>query len=170
VAFTRRAWEVTGGYPEWLDYCEDLLFDFALEDAGFRRAWAPEAVVHFRPRSSPRAFFLQYYRYARGDGKADLWRKRHAIRYATYLALPLLLAALRRRPLLTLPALALAGAYLRRPYQRLWALSATEPTPRRLAALPWPPIIRITGDVAKMLGYPVGVAWRLRQGGREHGQ
>ena len=38
----------------------------------------------FVPRESLRSFWTQYYRYARGDGKADLWRKRHAIRYATY--------------------------------------------------------------------------------------
>jgi len=25
------------------------------------------------------------------------------------------------------------------------------------------PIIRLVGDVAKMLGYPVGLLWRLRQ-------
>ena len=44
------------------------------------------------PRCAPS--FVQYYRYARGDGKADLWRKRHAIRYATYLvALPALAGA-----------------------------------------------------------------------------
>jgi len=24
VAFTKEAWEKVGGYPEWLDYCEDL--------------------------------------------------------------------------------------------------------------------------------------------------
>jgi hypothetical protein len=33
----------------------------------------------------------------------------------------------------------------------------------RLAALPWPPLIRLTGDAAKMLGYPAGVAWRLQR-------
>jgi glycosyltransferase involved in cell wall biosynthesis len=55
VAFTRQAWQLAGGYPEWLDYCEDLLFDFALEDEGCRQAWAPAALVHFRPRPTPRA-------------------------------------------------------------------------------------------------------------------
>src|SRR3954447_12257028 len=28
VAFRRAAWERVGGYPEWLDYGEDLVFDF----------------------------------------------------------------------------------------------------------------------------------------------
>jgi GT2 family glycosyltransferase len=162
VAFRRAAWQRVGGYPEWLDYGEDLVFDLALLQAGCRFVFAPGAIAHFRPRPTLRAFFRQYYLYARGDGKADLWRQRHAIRYCTYLGLPLLLALLRRQPALVLPALALAGAYLRRPYQRLGQLTADQPAAVRLAALPWPPLIRLTGDVAKMLGYPAGVGWRLR--------
>jgi glycosyltransferase involved in cell wall biosynthesis len=161
VAFTRRAWELVGGYPEWLDYCEDLIFDFALEDAGLRRAWAPDAVVHFRPRTGPGAFYRQYYRYARGDGKADLWRKRHAVRYATYLGLPLGLLAARRWPwLFGLVGLAAAG-YVRRPYARLRLALPSMSWPGRLTALAWVPALRLLGDVAKMAGYPVGWWWRL---------
>jgi glycosyltransferase involved in cell wall biosynthesis len=166
VAFRRTVWARVGGYPEWLDYGEDVVFDFTLQRAGCRFVFAPDAVAYFRPRPTLRAFFRQYYLYARGDGKADLWRTRHAIRYGTYLGLPLLAALLRRQPALALPALALAGAYLRRPYERLWSLTAEAPAGVCLAALPWPPIVRLTGDVAKMLGYPVGVAWRLRHGQR----
>lgn len=162
VAFTRAAWERVGGYPEWLDYCEDLLFDFALEEAGCRRAWSPAAVALFRPRPTARAFFLQYYRYARGDGKADLWRRRHAIRYATYLGLPLALLAARRRPWLLGPLAAAAAAYLERPYRRLWPDLRDMSGSERLAALAWVPLIRLIGDVAKMLGYPVGLLWRIR--------
>ena len=162
VAFTRQAWQLAGGYPEWLDYCEDLLFDFALEDEGCRRAWAPDAIVHFRPRSSPRAFFLQYYRYARGDGKADLWRKRHLIRYVTYLAVPLGLLAARRRPWLLGPMALAAALYVRRPYLRLWPALGALDRRQQLAALAWVPAIRLLGDVAKMIGYPAGLAWRLR--------
>jgi glycosyltransferase involved in cell wall biosynthesis len=164
VAFTRRAWEAVGGYPEWLDYCEDLLFDFALEDAGFRRAWAPDAVVQFRPRPSARAFYRQYYRYARGDGKADLWRKRHAIRYATYLGLPLGLMLARRRPWLLAPVLLAVAAYVRRPYRRLLPLLPALSWRDRAVALAWVPPIRLIGDVAKMQGYPAGWWWRLRHG------
>ncbi|MEW5717731.1 MAG: glycosyltransferase, partial [Chloroflexota bacterium] len=101
VAFRRRAWDQIGGYPEWLDFCEDLIFDFALRRAGFRFAFAPRAIAHFRPRANLRAFFRQYYQYARGDGKANLWFLRHVIRYTTYLvALPLTLALLFVVPLL----------------------------------------------------------------------
>src|SRR5262249_51907740 len=84
VLFRRAAWQHVGGYPEWLDYCEDVVFDLALKRAGCHFRFASKAIVHFRPRGTLKAFFLQYFRYARGDGKADLWRARHAIRYAVY--------------------------------------------------------------------------------------
>jgi glycosyltransferase involved in cell wall biosynthesis len=160
VAFTRAAWERVGGYPEWLDYCEDLVFDLALQAAGYRFAWAPDAVVHFRPRPTARAFFRQYYLYARGDGKADLWRTRHAIRYATYLGLAPVLVLARSRPWLLAPLALAAAGYVRRPYARLWPGLAPLPARQRAVAIAWVPLIRLIGDVAKMLGYPSGIAWR----------
>jgi hypothetical protein len=127
-------------------------------------AWAPDALVHFRPRSSLGSFFRQYYRYARGDGKADLWRKRHAIRYLTYLiALPVLLAlSVLHSPLWLLALLAGVSAYCWRPMRRLTAQWQGYRWPQRLWALLLIPLIRLTGDVAKMLGYPAGLRWRRR--------
>ena len=50
VAFRKSAWEAVGGYPEWLDYCEDVIFDLKLREKFGPFVFAPEAVVHFRPR------------------------------------------------------------------------------------------------------------------------
>lgn len=169
VAFTKAAWERSGGYPEWLDYCEDLLFDFAINAQAPERpsgfAWAPDARVHFRPRESLRQFWTQYYRYARGDGKADLWRKRHAIRYATYfVVLPMLLGhaffGFFARWLGWLGLIFGIFLYCRRPWQRLRVLGASLSPAEWLAAAALVPVIRITGDLAKMAGYPVGLLWR----------
>jgi len=165
VAFRKSAWEAVGGYPEWLDYCEDLIFDFRLRDRFGPFVFEPDAVVYFRPRPSLRAFFLQYYRYARGDGKADLWRKRHAIRYTTYLV--------------AAPLIALAGALVSPWWWALYLLSVPgmfwtgwrrlvrtwgRLTPaQKLQAALWAPVIRVVGDLAKMIGYPAGVWWRWRR-------
>lgn len=172
VAFTKQAWERAGGYPEWLDYCEDLLFDFAINaqrpDLPSAFAWAPDARVHFRPRTSLRSFWTQYYRYARGDGKADLWRRRHAIRYATYVAaLPALLGhafcGFFARWLGWVGLLVGVILYCRRPWQRLAVLGRSLPPHQWLAAAALVPVIRVVGDVAKMAGYPVGLLWRSKQ-------
>jgi len=164
VAFRKVAWEASGGYPEWLDFCEDLIFDFRLRDLYGPFPFAPEAVVHFRPRGNLRSYFKQYFQYARGDGKADLWRRRHIIRYLTYLvAGPLLVAlALFHSPWWWLAFLAGVAAYTAMPYRRLWPMLAPYGLLDRLKALLLVPVIRVVGDIAKMLGYPVGLRWRWR--------
>jgi glycosyltransferase involved in cell wall biosynthesis len=169
VAFRKAAWARAGGYPEWLDYCEDLVFDMRLKATDQSFLFVPEALVYFRPRSNLRDFYVQYYRYARGDGKADLWRKRHAIRYATYTLGPALAAWALTHPdnPLSRPALGLllagALAYCRRPYARLLPMLRDLPIAATLYALALVPLIRLTGDIAKMAGYPAGVWWRLKR-------
>jgi glycosyltransferase involved in cell wall biosynthesis len=162
VAFRKAAWGAVGGYPEWLDYSEDLVFDMALKAAGARFVFAPRAVALFRPRGALGAFFRQYYLYARGDGKADLWRKRHAIRYTTYILGPVLAGLARRRPPIAGALAVGALAYCAGPYRRLrpWLRGLGWADRARAALLV--PVIRVTGDLGKMAGYPVGVRWRLR--------
>lgn len=181
VAFRKAAWEAVGGYPEWLDYCEDLIFDLRMKQWISRQhdssiPFVPDAVVDFRPRGSLRSFYKQYYLYARGDGKADLWRKRHAVRYLTYLvALPVVfLLGLLIHPLLWLLVLPGGYVYLRQPYRRLGKLvdSRQQTDTRNLNKrysldetaylIVMVLVIRVVGDVAKMIGYPVGWIWRLR--------
>ncbi len=164
IAFRKSAWEKVGGYPEWLDFCEDLVFDFALRAAGCRFTFAPRAIIHFRPRPDLRAFCKQYYQYARGDGKANLWFTRHVIRYLTYLvALPGVIALTIAAPLLALPLWLIGAAFMSfTPYKRLAPMLRGMSLIDKLCAVAWAPIIRVTGDIAKMIGYPVGVAWRMR--------
>ena len=169
VAFLKSAWEQVGGYPEWLDYCEDLIFDLKLRAAFGQCLFAPNAVVYFRPRSSLRSFYKQYYLYARGDGKADLWLKRHLARYAVYLvALPILLDGIIAAPdawLRSLSAIFLLigiASYARAPYRRLAASWSRLSRIEQARAALLVPVIRVVGDVAKMLGYPAGILWRLR--------
>lgn len=166
IALRKSAWAAVGGYPEWLDYCEDLIFDLRLKQSVKNFAFAPSAVAHFRPRGSLRSFYKQYYLYARGDGKADLWRKRHAIRYLTYLvATPLVFfLGLLLHPLLWTLYLLGAIYYFYQPYRRLPTILKNLKSSLLfggvLTAILFIPVIRVVGDVAKMIGYPVGLRWR----------
>ncbi len=185
VAFTKAAWEAAGGYPEWLDYCEDLLFDMGINrvaaaqksdffdksdfsESGSGFVFAPEAVAHFQPRTHLKDFWTQYYRYARGDGKADLFRKRHAVRYVIYLlVLPTLIALILSgggpSVLGWLGLTAGVIGYCRRPWQRLSTLGRDRLSAgQTVAAWLWVPILRAVGDAAKMVGYPVGLIWRAQ--------
>lgn len=169
VAFRRQDALAIGGYPEWLDYCEDLVFDLRLITHAGRPAFAPRACVSFRPRPGWRAFWTQYYRYARGDGKSGLWPRRHAIRYATYLvAIPSLawIGAIAPGPVSSAAGLLLAAGLASmawRPLRRLRAQWSALDTSRRAKAAALLLPLRLWGDLAKMAGYPAGLWWRWRQ-------
>ncbi|MCH6231713.1 glycosyltransferase [Microbacterium sp. CFH 31415] len=166
VLFSRDAWMGVGGYPEWLDYCEDLVFDFALRDSGARFEFQPKAIAGWIGRPNLRAFAKQYFRYARGDGKAGLFPRRHAARYVAYsyaLASVLFITKL--------PALFLIGCgglalYMIRPEQRVLARRARFTRSELIRAILLAPVIVITGDLAKMAGYPPGRVWRRKRSGR----
>lgn len=159
MAFTRALWEAVGGFPEALPYCEDLVFTRQALALGFRKTFLPQAIVHFRPRPSLAAFFRQYRNYAYGDGLANLWPRRHALRYGSYaLGLGLLVAGRWWPPLWAV--LGLAGlAYLLPFYRRLGPVWGELPPLWAVAAFFLVPLIRLSGDVAKMVGYPPGI-WR----------
>ena len=171
LAFFKEIWHRVGGYPEWLDYSEDLVFDLRIKAVAEEReaafGWAPDALVYFRPRPTLKSFWQQYFHYARGDGKADLWRVRHAFRYATYLVLvPALLGhALWGQEASWLGWLGLiAGGIVScaRPWRRLWSLKKGAPGGELLLSALLVPLIRLAGDTAKMAGYPFGLIWRRR--------
>jgi hypothetical protein len=113
------------------------------------------------------SFWTQYYRYARGDGKAGLFRKRHAIRYMTYCVLvPALIGHALwgsfARWLGWIGVIAGIVAYCWRPWQRLAVIGSGLSLSERCVAALWVPVIRAVGDLAKMVGYPAGVVWRAR--------
>ncbi len=159
IAFVREAWESAGGYPEWLDYCEDLLFDMRMKELGFTFAFVPGAVVTWSARPSIASFMKQYFRYARGDGKANLWKKRHVARYLAY-GLGLLLVWASFMTPWAIGALALGFVvYMSKFWKRVWARRADFGS-GSVRAMILVPVIVVAGDLAKMAGYPAGLRWR----------
>lgn len=162
LGFSRDAWSRAGGYPEWLDYCEDLVFDLRMKKLGVPFRFAPEAIVTWAARPSIRGFMKQYYRYARGDGKASLWAKRHAARYGAYVGGAGLFAFGFVTPWSWLVMALGFAAYQRKFVRRVWRRRAEIPMPIRTLALV--PVVVVSGDVAKMAGYPAGLIWRAKHG------
>jgi len=72
IAFKKECWEKVGGFPEWLETAEDTIFDLKLKESGCKFAFAKDAVVYWRPRSSLKGLFKQYYMYAKGATLANI--------------------------------------------------------------------------------------------------
>lgn len=79
MAFSRRAWESVGGFPEVVYAGEDLAFSAAAVEQGFRAVLIPGAAVHWRPRTTWTATAQMFRTYSRGDVRTS-GRVRHVVR------------------------------------------------------------------------------------------
>lgn len=161
VAFRREWWSRAGGYPEWLRHCEDLVFDLEMRRAGARFVFVPDAIVVWDARPDLRSFASQYFNYARGDGHANLWPKRHLIRYSAYTVGFFLLTWRIRRRLAWIALLFGWLGYQAKFFRRLLRIPPSPNRSEQLRAFAYLPLVVTTGDAAKMIGYAVGTWERL---------
>ncbi len=153
MAFRRAVWESMGGFPVGLRSSEDRAFSTAVGHSGFRVAYAPRAAVHWRPRTSLRAYLEMFFSYSRGDVRVRP-RTRHVIRASAYVAAAFVLW---RGSALTRKASACAGfAYIWLPLHR-----ARED---RLSLWYWwgIPVVIVLKDLAQIAGAGAGTADALR--------
>lgn len=72
MAYTKTAWRRAGGFPEWVRFSEDTLFDLKLRQLGVQWRTAPNAIVHWRPRCTFRGLAKQFYCYGTGRGHTQI--------------------------------------------------------------------------------------------------
>lgn len=156
VAFTRRAIDRAGGYPEWLDSGEDLYVHHRFRELGLDMRLARDAIVNWPIRRTLAETWRQYFGYARGDAIAGIDPERHTLRFAAYSAG--LYAWSTRGRVGKLATLAAAGATAAAPIRR--ALNRFEdPSERARAVVAVPALIAFI-DAAKISGYLAGVRHR----------
>lgn len=117
MAFTKRAWEAVGGFPENVYSGEDIAFSTAVERLGLATRLDAEALVRWRPRTTWRANARMCFIYARGDVRIGS-RRAHGLRTAVWaLGAILALGGRTRRGLLLAGALAYASVPLARAHR-----------------------------------------------------
>lgn len=150
VAFRKACWQAVGGYPELFEENEDTVFDLLLREAGCRFAFAPQALVYWRPRRDLLALFRQYLRFGVGDGKGRIHTRRY-LRMSVRLcgAMTALVAAIVLSPLSLLLIAAGLCVYVRRHRNGV------------LRGSPWAIALKIVViavcTIAWMAGYLVGL-------------
>ncbi|MBU0718412.1 MAG: glycosyltransferase [Planctomycetes bacterium] len=68
LALTKALWQRAGGWPEWLNYSEDTLFDHKVRRMNVGWEFAGDAIVHWQPRTTVGSLAKQFYHYATGRG------------------------------------------------------------------------------------------------------
>ncbi len=157
LAFRREVWEMTGGYPEWLEIGEDMYFNHTWKKLGIRHAMVKEALVYWRMRQDSRSLLRQYFLYARGDGESGMYPQRHLLRFATYGWLVFCAASSRGRRLAG-PTAGAAALYAGRRWLRIPSYLEGRPAREMAAAVPCVALLMLAIDGAKMAGYVTGLA------------
>lgn len=85
IAFTKTLWQKVGGYPEWLRWGEDTLFNELCIEAGARYEVTGDAIVYWEVRPNLKSAMLQFYRYAFGDGLRRRFSTSHLINLGSVL-------------------------------------------------------------------------------------
>jgi cellulose synthase/poly-beta-1,6-N-acetylglucosamine synthase-like glycosyltransferase len=120
IGFSKAAWGKAGGYPQNMDYGEDMRFNFNLRALGYRIMFNPDALVYWNLRNNPAAIFRQFFRYAKGDAIGRMYSHRHLIRFASvFLFAVLISAGILISPWFLLAILLLFAAFICRPYFRI---------------------------------------------------
>jgi glycosyltransferase involved in cell wall biosynthesis len=159
VAFRRSAYDVAGGYPDWLEVGEDMWLDHRFRETGADMRLVAGAVAHWRVRPTLGATWRQYGGYARGDAIARMYSKRHALRFGVYGAAVLLATSKWGR----LAILVGGIAYAAKPIRRAFGLLRGNGSPMQKAgALAGVPAMMLFTDIAKMAGYVSGLMNRRR--------
>ncbi|MBM3705604.1 MAG: glycosyltransferase [Actinobacteria bacterium] len=172
IGFTKEAWQRAGGYPENMDFGEDMKFNFNLISCGFQIKFNPGAEVYWNLRNSPVSVFRQFFRYAKGDAIGRMYAHRHIIRFASFLLFAAVLAAaVIFSPYFLLLLAALMIAYCHKPYFRInyflmnkkacpFIVDKNQLLSCRLRAVFLIPLMLIYIDIAKLSGYIYGLAVR----------
>jgi glycosyltransferase involved in cell wall biosynthesis len=152
IAFKKNAWKKVGGYPEWLDYCEDLYFARELKRKGFKFNFNHKAIVYWPQRKNIIEAFRQFFNYAKGDGKARYMRANTPFLFARYLVgLFLVLIAVKSQSyfLILIIGVLLFG-YI------AWAINKNYKYVKDHKALFYLPILQLVSDFAVISGMTVG--------------
>lgn len=159
VAYSKELWRRAGGWPEWVNFSEDTLFDHRIRELGATWRFAADAVVHWRPRSSLRKIAKQFYHYGTGRGhtQIDAPSFRYNLRNAAIVLTTAMLAVWRAPWFLPLLAAELGYFYVWT-FHHLAARVARRT--RRAASYPMALVVLWTVLVCHTLGYVVGTIQR----------
>jgi len=162
IAFKREVWEKVSGYPENLDVGEDMFFNFKIKNSGYDIIFNPDAIVFWKMRKNIFQLFKQYFKYAFGDGVANMYSYRHALRFFVYslLLLLVILFFLTKNFLFLLIPLPFAIFYIRKAYIRSLKTFKDKTFSEIFFAWISFPFLQFLIDISKMTGYISGLIKR----------
>ncbi|MCL5772076.1 MAG: glycosyltransferase [Actinobacteria bacterium] len=163
ISYKKSAWEKVGGYPENLDFGEDMKFNFNLKNNGYFIKFNPDAVIFWRMRENIIQVFKQFFRYSKGDAKGKMYLYRHFIRFlSVVIFIVILLISIIFSPWFLTIYIPFFSYYVYKPFSRLNVTfkhhkNKTARLFLKISALIVVPLMLIYIDIAKMAGFIYGL-------------
>jgi len=163
ISFIRKVWVNAGGYPEDMDYGEDMKFNFNIKKEGYKIRFNPGAVVYWKMRENPVQVFRQFFRYAKGDARGRMYPNRHIIRFTGFLGIILIiLGAFYLSKWIFFALIPLFIYYTYKPYIRLTKSFENKNNcsfygREKLLSILFIPLLLLQIDLSKMCGYIRGL-------------
>lgn len=160
IAFRKEVWKSVGGYPAYLQTCEDLIFARNLKVAGARFYLEKKAIVYWKQKNNLIAAFRQFFNYAVGDGEAMYVRFQTPLLFARYLvgALLFIKYITSRNEIVLYILLCLFLLYC------AWSIYKNFKYVKLRSSLLYLPLLQFTSDIAILIGMPIGLirSFKLR--------
>lgn len=158
IAFKKSAWAKVKGYPENLDTCEDLVFAKKLKNASFKFFVEKKAIVLWPQKKNLKEAFIQFFNYAKGDGKALYFRPQTPLLFLRYFVgiIIFIISIILQSKFLILLFGFLIILYL------LWTIRKNYKHVRHSKALIYLPILQLVSDIAVITGMAVGFLSRKK--------
>ena len=152
IAFKKSVWKKVGGYPEYLDTCEDLVFSRNLKRMGAQFVFERKAFVVWSQESNIISLFNQLYGYAFGDGQALYIRSQTPLLFGRYLVGVILLCLSIFYQSIHLAIFLVVGFLL----YLCWAIVKNKRFVESPLAYIYLPLLQVMSDVAVILGMVKG--------------
>jgi len=162
VCFRKTDWEKVGGYPEDLDFGEDMKFNFNLKAKGYKLKMNSRAVVYWKMREDLCGIFRQFFRYAKGDALGKMNPLRHLVRFLSGgIFIAVVLMGIFISPWIFLTLVFLGAIYSYKAYYRIFFRWKGNESCRPIGISILPaifcvPFFLLYIDTAKVFGYLYG--------------
>ncbi len=153
MAFKKSIWRKAGGFPEEFDDNEDYVFAKKLKVINANIVFEKSAIVHWSPRDNVKGAFIMFYRFAKGDARAQIFRPKVILIFVRYIiGTILIISFLIFKSYIILNTLCLMIViYI------LWAIIKNYRYIKDLSAIFILPLIQFVSDIAVIVGTSIGL-------------
>jgi glycosyltransferase involved in cell wall biosynthesis len=153
IAFRKSVWQRVGGYPKYLNTCEDLVFAKKMKKFGANFVFQKNAFVLWPQRKNLVQAFQQFYGYAIGDGIARYFRMQTPLLYIRYIIgiFIVILAILLKSKFLLYTLIIALLLYI------FWSITKNYRYVKNAKGMIYLPVLQFTADIAVLTGMSVGL-------------